>query len=317
MHSKPPTRQVHDTLVIGAGPGGLTAAIYLRRFTRKLVLVDKGHSRLRLIPLSHNYPGFPDGVGGARLLQTLECQLGRYGGQITCGEITALRIEDGVFVGSFEPAGPGGESGEIRALSVLLATGTTDAGLPIENWREAVACGAVRLCPVCDGYDVMDKNIAVVTSETNPVGHALFMRTFSARVSLFERAGASMIKEDERRQLDAAGIAYLPSPLRGVTMSAAMQPVLHTEDGERHCFDVFYPMLGETARSELAAALGAQTGECAKLLVDQHQRTSVPGLYAIGDVVLGLNQIAVAVGQAAVAATHIHNSLPWALRPAR
>jgi thioredoxin reductase (NADPH) len=66
----------------------------------------------------------------------------------------------------------------------------------------------------------------------------------------------------------------------------------------------------------LAAALGAQTGECGKLVVDDHQCTTVPGLYAVGDVVLGLNQIAVAAGQAAVAATRIHNSLPPALRPA-
>jgi thioredoxin reductase (NADPH) len=73
-------------------------------------------------------------------------------------------------------------------------------------------------------------------------------------------------------------------------------------------------MLGETARSELAAGLGAKTGQCQELVVDVNQCTTVPGLYAIGDVVRGLNQIAVAVGQAAVAATRIHNTLPWALR---
>jgi thioredoxin reductase (NADPH) len=63
------------------------------------------------------------------------------------------------------------------------------------------------------------------------------------------------------------------------------------------------------------AKLGAETAECDKLVVDDHQRTTVPGLYAIGDVVRGLNQIAVAAGQAAIAATAIHNALPWALRP--
>jgi thioredoxin reductase (NADPH) len=79
---------------------------------------------------------------------------------------------------------------------------------------------------------------------------------------------------------------------------------------------VLYPMLGETARSELAVALGAQVDDCAKLVVDNRQCTTVPGLYAVGDVVCGLNQIAVAAGQAAVAATRIHNCLPPALRPA-
>jgi thioredoxin reductase (NADPH) len=96
-----------------------------------------------------------------------------------------------------------------------------------------------------------------------------------------------------------------------------MKPVLHTEDGQEFGCDVFYPMLGENARSELAAGLGAATAQCQELVVDRHQCTTVPGLYAIGDVVQGLNQIAVAAGQAAVAATRIHNALPWALRPAR
>lgn len=308
------TEHVYDCLVIGGGPGGLTAGIYLRRFTRNIVLVDKGNSRLCLIPVSHNYPGFPEGVPGSRLLVNLTEQLQRYGGEVRHGEITGLRLEDGIFVGDY--LDDTGNTRPVRALTVLLATGVADAGLPIENWREAVASGAVRLCPVCDGYDVIDRRIAVVTSETNPVGHALFMRSFSADVTLFDRGKESMLTDEERRQIEVAGVRYVESPLLGVTMSPDMKPVLNTADGESREFDVFYPMLGESARSKLAADLGAETAECDKLLVDDHQRTAVPGLYAIGDVVRGLNQIAVAAGQAAVAATAIHNALPWALRPA-
>ncbi|HBZ07383.1 MAG TPA: NAD(P)/FAD-dependent oxidoreductase [Massilia sp.] len=307
------TEHVFDTLIIGGGPGGLTAAIYLRRFTRNIVLVDKGNSRLCLIPVSHNYPGFPEGVPGSQLLVNLTEQLTRYGGEVRHGEIVGLRLEDGMFVGDY--LDDAGDTRPIRALTVLLATGVADAGLPIENWREAVAAGAVRLCPVCDGYDVMDRRIAVVTSETNPVGHALFMRSFSADVTLFDRGKESMLSEDERRQIEVAGVRYVESPLLGVTMSPEMKPVLNTADGESREFDVFYPMLGESARSKLAADLGAETGDCDKLVVDDHQRTTAPGLYAIGDVVMGLNQIAVAAGQAAIAATTIHNALPWALRP--
>ena len=307
------TEHVFDTLIIGGGPGGLTAAIYLRRFTRNIVLVDKGNSRLCLIPVSHNYPGFPEGVPGSQLLVNLTEQLKRYGGEVRRGEITGLRLEDGAFVGDY--LDDDGETRTIRALTVLLATGVADAGLPIENWREAVAAGAVRLCPVCDGYDVMDRRIAVVTSETNPVGHALFMRSFSADVTLFDRGKESMLTDEERRQIEVAGVRYIESPLLGVSMSPDMKPILNTADGESREFDVFYPMLGESARSKLAADLGAETGDCDKLVVDDHQRTTVPGLYAIGDVVMGLNQIAVAAGQAAIAATTIHNALPWALRP--
>jgi thioredoxin reductase (NADPH) len=167
---------------------------------------------------------------------------------------------------------------------------------------------------VCDGYDVVDKHIGVVTSPTNPVGHALFMRTFSANVTLFDRGPESMLSEEDKTKLDAAGVRYVESPVLGVGMSARMTPLMNTADGEQYECDVLYPMLGEAARSELAAALGAETADCDELVVDTHQRTTVPGLFAIGDVVRGLNQIAVAAGQAAIAATTIHNTLPWTLR---
>lgn len=305
---------VFDTLIVGGGPGGLSAAIYLRRFTRNVALVDKGNSRLGWIPVSHNYPGFPDGINGKLLLDQLRCQLGRYGGHVIPGEISNLRLEDGLFVG--DCIGPDGDLTVMRAHTVLLATGVADAGMPVERWDEAVASGAVRLCPVCDGFDVIDKRIAVATSAVNPVGHALFMRTFSTEVLLFERADESVVNDDEARQLAAANVRHIASPLAGVTLTDDLKPVLHTRDGKDYECDVFYPMLGQSARSGLAAALGAETAECDTLLVDDHCRTSVPGLYAIGDVTRGLNQIAVATGQAAIAATTIHNTLPWALRTA-
>jgi len=310
------TAHVYDTLIVGGGPGGLTAAIYLRRFTRNVALVDKGNSRLRLIPVSHNYPGFPEGVPGHILLGNLTTQLQRYGGTVMPGEIVDLRLEDGLFVGDYVPEDEQ-DAVQIRAHTVLLATGVADAGMPVENWREAVAFGSVRLCPVCDGFDVIDKRIAVATAEVNPVGHALFMRTFSADVILFERGSPSMLSTEDRRRLDAAGVRYIDSPLLSVTLDASMKPVLHTEDGRDHEADVFYPMLGENARSGLAVRLGAHTAQCDEIVVGAHQETSVPGLYAIGDVVVGLNQIAVATGQAARAAVRIHNQLPPALRPPR
>jgi thioredoxin reductase (NADPH) len=319
---------VYDTLIIGGGPGGLTAAIYLRRFTRNVVLVDKGRSRLRLIPVSHNYPGFAEGVPGTVLLGNLTAQLQRYGGSVTPGEVVDLRVEDGQFVADYaaiseESSTAGdehqgeapGEIIQVRAYTVLLATGVADIGLPIENWREAIAFGSLRLCPVCDGFDVIDKRIALATADENAIGHALFMRTFSADVTLFERGSSVQVSHDDRRRLDAAGVRYVDSPLLSVTLDASMKPVMHTDDGKEYSADVFYPMLGARVRSNLAAKLGAHTVKSQELMVDAHQATSVPGLYAVGDVVAGLNQIAVATGQAAIAATHIHNRLPPAMRP--
>lgn len=293
-----------DVLIIGGGPGGLEAAIYLRRFQRSVMIVDKGHSRLSLIPVTHNYGGFPDGIPGHQLQERLRDQLSRYDTHVTAGEVTRLVEDDEGFIADFNET-------QVLARMVILATGVADAGLPIENWREAVRCGAVRLCPVCDGYDVLDKKIAVITSPANPVGHAVFMRTFSADVTLFERDDSVPLDAEQRIRLQQAGVRYVQAPVKGVGMTDRMTPVLHTADGAEYHADVLYPMLGESARSELAAALGAQTeAACGELLVDEYQRTSVAGLYAVGDVVKGLNQISVAMGQGAVAATNIHANLP-------
>ena len=296
-----------EVLVVGGGPGGLTAAIYLRRFRRDVIVADKGNSRLSLIPVSHNYPGFPGGVRGGELLGRLHEQLTCYGGAVDDLEITDLRKDGDIFIATHA-------DGEIHTPVVLLATGVADAGLPVEDWRDAVAAGAVRLCPVCDGFDILDKKVAVVSQPHNRTGHALFMRTFSCDVTLFEREPQAPLSPAEEAQLRAANVRYIPSPLKGVTLTEGMAPVLHTEDGEDYQFDVFYPMLGEKARSTLAMNIGAACGDCEKLIVDDHQRTSVPGLFAVGDVVVGLNQISVAIGQAAIAATAIHNALPWQFR---
>lgn len=300
-----------DVLIIGGGPGGLQAAIYLRRFQRNVLIVDKGHSRLSLIPVTHNYGGFPDGIPGHQLQQRLRDQLARYDTHVASGEVSRLVEEEDGFAADFNDT-------RVRARMVILATGVADAGLPIENWREAVRSGAVRLCPVCDGNDVLDKKIAVISSSANPVGHAVFMRTFSADVTLFERDDAVPLDAGQRIGLQQAGVRYVQAPVKGVGMTARMTPVVHTDDGAEHHFDVLYPMLGEAARSELATPLGARTEpDCGELLVDAYQRTSVRGLYAVGDVVKGLNQISVAMGQGAVAATNIHASLPPHWRAAR
>lgn len=298
---------VLDCLIIGAGPGGLTAAIYLRRFHRDIMVIDKGESRLALIPVSHNYPGFADGVPGPTLLGTLTTQLGKLGCSVTAGEVTSLMRDERSFIADWD-------GGRVRARKVVMATGIVDIGLPTANWHAAIRHGAVRLCPICDGYDVTDRRIGVVCGQDNRVQHARFMRTFSADIMLMLPQDAPPLDQAERVALDEAGVRWLESPALDVTTADGRTPLVHTADGRQHAFDVLYPMMGETARSTLAVGLGARVGDCGDLLVDQRQCTSVDGLYAVGDVVVGINQISVATGQAAVAATDVHNQLPPCLR---
>src|SRR4051794_18613071 len=134
-----------DVLVVGGGPAGLTTAIYLARFRRKVVVVDAGKPRAGLIPLSHNCPGFPDGIAGADLLARLREQAQRYGAVIYQGQVDEV-------VGRAEMFTAATSLGKLQVSKVVLASGLTDIAPDIPMLREAVAAGRLRLCPVCDGY---------------------------------------------------------------------------------------------------------------------------------------------------------------------
>jgi thioredoxin reductase (NADPH) len=302
----------HDCLIIGGGPAGLTAAVYLARYRRKVMVVDSGCSRASLIPASHNCPGFPNGVGGEELLARLRCQAAHYGVSVVPVEITALQRKGNVF-----EAARGGSSEDsvadqrprLHASTVLLATGTADILSNISDWRAGVKHRLIRLCPVCDAYEARDQAIAVMSSSAKDgVSHALFLKTYSTEITLVY-IGETPLPASVRKKLQQAEINLIEDPRAEVAISGQPRPVVRLADGSEHVFDVIYPMLGETPRSELATALGARRNKCGNLIVDRHQRTTVPGLYAAGDVVNELSQISVAMGHAAIAATDIHNRL--------
>lgn len=224
-------------LVIGAGSGGLTAAIYLRRFHRTVMIIDKGESRLVLIPVSHNYPGFADGVQGTTLLDTLKTQLAKLATCITAGEVTSLARDELSFYADWD-------GDRVRARTVIMATGIVDIGLPTESWRAAIKKGAIRLCPICDGYDVSDRRIAVVCGQGDRVKHARFMRTFSAEITLILPSDAPPLDQQERDALGEAGVAWLEAPALDVSTTDGRTPLVHTAGGQLHAFDVLYPMMG-------------------------------------------------------------------------
>jgi thioredoxin reductase (NADPH) len=289
-----------DVLVVGAGPAGLTAATYLARFHREFVVVDAGKSRARWIPASHNCPGFPHGIGGEALLGTLRTQATGAGATIEDGRIGKLEREGDVFVATAD------DGRRWRARMVLLATGVVDVMPAMEGLEAGIARHAVRLCAVCDGYEASDSDIAVLAPADEAIRHALFLRSFSRTVTAV-RSEPGEPSEECARLAEEAGVELLPPATALRCLDAGCE--VQTESGTRS-FDTLYPVLGSDAQSELAIMLGAQVDGNGELETDERQQTSVPGLYAIGDVVSALNQISVGLGHAALAATAIHNALP-------
>lgn len=301
-----------DCLIIGAGPAGLTAATYLTRFRRRIAVVDAGESRARWIPTSHNCPGFPFGVAGPELLKKMRAQAEEYGVEIVPGRIASLeRIGEGTDA-VFHATADDGASWSARY--VILATGIVDAMPAMPGLADAIARNVVRLCAVCDGYEASDEHIAVYAPVNAAIEHALFLRTFSRRVAAV-RSEPGEPSADCAHAARQAGIAVLP--LSTALRHDGQCSVFTLEDGSEHRFDTVYPVLGSDAQSQLAKTLGAAVDDNEELCVDAALQTSVDGLYAIGDVVDVLNQISVAVGHAAIAATAIHARLPRNFREDR
>ena len=290
-----------DALIVGAGPAGLTAAIYLARFRRDVVVIDSGHSRALRIPTTHNYPGFPSGISGLELLQRLQQQALRYGVHVRCATVDALSITEGGFIAA---------EGNTRlfAKHVLLATGVVDVSPPMEGLEEATMSTSLRWCPICDGFEVIDQKIAILSDARNGPGHALFLRTYTADVTLFLDGSTDKISNEARHSLQVAGVQLVDDAVAQIRSRTQVGVSIALRNGDVLNFDVLYPMLGSVAQDHLGTALGARCCD-GELLVDDRQQTSVSGLYAAGDVVKALNQMSVGVGHAAIAATAIHNSL--------
>jgi len=295
-----------DCLVVGAGPAGLTAAIYLARYRRDFLVLDGGPSRAELIPLTHNFPAWPQGVSGETLLARLREQAITHEARIEPARVERLQRDGDGFVAI------AGER-RWRARFVVLATGVVDRQPDWPGIREATLDGLVRWCPICDGFELLDKEIALVTAAGSGAGHARFLRTYSRRVTLVAMPDEEGIDAEGVTELEAAGIELEARPVVGFE-PRGRRIALKFAGGASREFDSVYPMLGCRVQAELARELGAECDDSGDLLVDAHQCTSVPGLYAIGDVVSDINQISVGTGHAAIAATAIHNRLDRNMR---
>lgn len=291
-----------DCLVVGAGPAGLTAGLYLGRFRRRVLVADGGPPRAALIPTSHNIAGFPDGIGGQELLARMRTHATRYGAVVVPGRVKGLeRGADGfraVLDGS-----------PVQATTVILATGAVDIEPPLPDVAGAVQRGLVRHCPICDGFEAGGRRIGVIGFGAEGSGEALFLRTWCDDITLLTLGRPMGLSDGDRDRLGAAGIRVVEEAVRKVTLAGESICGVETQGGLCLSFDTLYSALGARNANELAAPLGVELDGSGAIVTGARQEAGVPGLYAVGDVTSALNQVAVATGQAAIAATAIHRRL--------
>lgn len=288
-----------DCAIIGAGPAGLTAAIYLARFRRRFVLFDGGEPRAAWIPRTHNHPAFPDGIRGPELLARMRDQLAEFGGTPLAAAARTLRhTPDGIVVSS--------SSGDVLAQGAILCTGVRDRLPPMPDAVEQVKAGLLRQCPVCDAWEVRGRRIVVIGALPCSVGEALFLRHYTEDITLMTLGAPFLPPPAVMAQLVRAGIVVDTRPVRRIAAHPGRGVIFHLAGFGEEVFDVAYSGLGIEPQTGLAAALGVELDDDRRIVTDATQRTSVPMIWAAGDAVTGLNQIAVAMAQAEIAATSFH-----------
>ena len=225
----------YDAIIVGAGPAGLTAATYLGRFRRKVLILDGGPSRASWIPESHNTPGFPHGVGGDALLARLDEQAGLYGAERLVARAQALVPEQDGFALTLE------DSQTVRGRFVLLATGVVDRLPDLADIEAAIRATRVRICPICDAYEAIDQKIAVLGDGDLGAREAMFLTNYSARVTLLHLGPVSTLSDPEA--LAAHGVEVLGVDLREVSVGSG--PVVVTSGaGAPRSFDCVFLALG-------------------------------------------------------------------------
>lgn len=218
------------------------------------------------------------------------------------GTIDALEQERGVFAARLDGT-------TLRTRTLLLATGIEDREPDLAGIADVRNEGLLRQCPICDAYEFTGRRIGVIGRGAHCMREALFLRHYSEHVVVIDVDGSTRLDDAQRFELEANGVRYVDARASKWAEVADGVVLLRARDGSEQRFDVLYAAMGCRPRSRLAADLGARLDEFGNVVVDAHCRTNVPGAYAAGDVVSALDQIAVATGHAAIAATAIHNGL--------
>ncbi|HEY5288857.1 MAG TPA: NAD(P)/FAD-dependent oxidoreductase, partial [Caulobacteraceae bacterium] len=265
-----------DCLIVGGGPAGLTAAVYVARFRLSVVVIDAGDSRAAQIPCTRNQACFPEGISGRDLLDRMRQHAIRSGARLERGVVTGLTIDGDAFAVA--------ASGGARvARAVLLATGLSNRRPPMSDdvHAAALAAGRLRYCPVCDGFEVSDQNVAVIGTGEHGVKEALFLRSYTDRVTMISPGATHDLTAAQVKRLDEASVVVLDGPVREIALEG--EGLGFVCGVGRRSFEAVYPAMGSVVHSRLAAAVGAGLTDDGCIKVDAHQRTSITGLYAAGD----------------------------------
>lgn len=299
------TESSYDCVVIGGGPAGLSAALFLARYRHKVVVLH--HNSPRNL-YSHGIHGFlgHHGITPSELLAKGRDEVAAHGGDII--EACATRTRQ-LVNGSFEVAttindlpGP-----TFQAPRLLLATGLRDTTPDCRGFKEFYG-STVFHCPDCDGFEVTGKKVAVLSHGKNAVGFTLDLLTWTNQLTLL--TDGKELPYSDRAKLAAFNIPIREETIEGIEGDIGLREIARVcfANGDSLDCDALFFNLGTHPASNLHEMLGCRL-EDDLVWVDETQQTSVTGVYAAGDLTPKSQLAVVAAAEGAMAAIHIHDSL--------
>ncbi len=296
---------MYDCIVVGAGPAGLSASLFLARYRRRTLTFHHNSPRNEYAHGVHGFLGH-HGISPAELLARGRDEVTTHGGLIIEAWVTEIeQLSNKHF-----RVCTGNDSRTFDAERILLATGLRDLTPDCPGFRDFYGV-SVHHCPDCDGYECIDKRIAVLGSGTKAVGFALGLLTWTNKITLITEDEAGLSKDD-RDKLSAFDISVRDQSIKeldGDLKSKQLQRILFSDGDALECEALFFN-LGTEPASNLHGMLGCRLDERSGLVwVDHTRETSVEGVYAAGDITPNSQLAIVAAAEGAMAAIHIHDSL--------
>ena len=282
-----------DVLIVGGSVAGLSAATYLGRMRRKVLMVDSGKPCNRVSHASHGFLT-RDGVDPAELLQIGREQLQAYPTvQLRAGLVTAIQpTADG-----FQATLATGET--VAARKVLLAMGLRDHLPPLANVEQFWGRSAFH-CPYCDGWEVRDQPLAVQGNGDTAMHRAKLLLNLTNDLVICTD-GLATFSDVDWQFLQERQVRVLETPLTGLTGEGEQLHTLHFADGSTLARHALFLNLRTSQQSDLAAALGCEIDEMGFVKVDAQARTNVTSVYAAGDMTSPGRAVIFAAAQGAMA----------------